>query len=214
MSDPPPGIGAGNYWLEIPRWQDFQHYRDRSPTWIKNYVRQLHDDAYRGLTMHQRGILHGLRLAYAASDRQLRDSTLSLTRQLGGRVTTRDLEALYQAGFITLSASKPLAPRYHDASPEKEKEKEGSKGPTARVREASPATPTAPARRAATNQAADVDCPRCNGDRLIPTEHDPDTYRPCPECGVHATDGLRIVRTHAEPTRLTPHGELEEGTSA
>jgi hypothetical protein len=114
-------------WIVIPNWDGkdgFQHYKDRDPIFIKNYRRLLTKDEYLTLTFHQRGILHSLWLEYAASNRQIRDNTLTLTRRLGQRVTTRDLEALNRAGFIVFTASKPLAQRYHIASPEKEKEKE------------------------------------------------------------------------------------------
>lgn len=96
-------------WIVIPRWDDFQHYSTRDPVWIKNHRRLLHDDAYRALTLPQRGVLHGLWLLYAASGREIRDSTLSVSRQLGGRVSRATLEALNDAGFIEFSASKPLA---------------------------------------------------------------------------------------------------------
>jgi len=105
----------------IPRWDGkdgFQHYRDRDPIWIKNYRTLLTNNEYRGLSHHQRGILHALWLAYATSNRQLSDSTLTLTRLLGQRVLRRDLDALNHAGFIQFSASRPLARRYHDASTE------------------------------------------------------------------------------------------------
>jgi hypothetical protein len=127
-------------WIIVKHWGDFQHYKDRDPTWIKNYTRLLHDDAYLDLTLHQRGVLHGIWLSYAAADGQLRgsmatggrqgrDSTARLSRQLGERVTTATLEALNHAGFIGFSASKP--PRL-SASLEKlreEKEKKDLKAP-------------------------------------------------------------------------------------
>jgi hypothetical protein len=65
----------------------------------------LHDDAYLGLTGHQRSVLHGLWLAYASSRCQLRANTASLTRQLALRVTSDTLETLNHAGFITVVAS-------------------------------------------------------------------------------------------------------------
>lgn len=114
-------------WIVIPRWDGpdgFQHYKNREPTWIKNYTRLLNDEEYRSLTMHQRGVLHGLWLEYAASNRQIPDSTLSITRRLGERVTRATLEALNHAGFIQFSASKPLATRYQAASTEAEVDKE------------------------------------------------------------------------------------------
>lgn len=113
-------------WITVTRWDDFQHYSKRDPIWVKVYTRLLSDDRYLSLTFHQRGVLQGIWLEYARANRQLRGSTLSLSRQLGGRVTTRDLEALNDAGFIDILASSPLAARYQLASPEREAEKEKS----------------------------------------------------------------------------------------
>lgn len=119
---------TGERWIVIPNWdsneenghQGFQHYKDRDPYFIKNYRSLLSKDEYLELTFHQRGVLHGLWLEYAASNRQIRDSTLTVTRRLGQRVTRTTLDALNHAGFIAYSASRPLAPRY----PREEKEKE------------------------------------------------------------------------------------------
>lgn len=98
-------------YIVIPRWEDFQHYRDRDPIWIKIYTRLQSDEGFRGLTFHQRGVLVSLWIEYARSGRQIRDNTATLTRQLGHRVLRRDIEALTYAGFITFSASAPLAQR-------------------------------------------------------------------------------------------------------
>jgi hypothetical protein len=104
----------GERWIVIPNWdgsKGFQHYTERDPIWIKNYVRLLHSDEYLKLTFVQRGVLHGLWLVYAASDRQVRDDTSALCRRLGERVSRQTLNALNRAGFIEFSASKPLAQR-------------------------------------------------------------------------------------------------------
>ena len=118
-------------WIVVPNWREFQHYKNRDPSWVKAYTRLLDDPEYLELSFHVRGVLLGLWLAYARSDGQLRGNTLALTRQLGGdtgtRVTTRDLERLNHAGFIRFSASKPLALRYQVASPEVEVEREKEK---------------------------------------------------------------------------------------
>lgn len=119
---------ANDRWIVIPNWREFQHYKNRDPNWVKVYTRLLSDDSWLSLTFHVRGVLVGLWLAYARSDGQLRGSTVTLTRQLGGdvgqRVTTRDLDSLNHAGLIEFSASKPLALRYQAASLEAEAEKE------------------------------------------------------------------------------------------
>jgi hypothetical protein len=113
---------ATEQWIVVPRWHEFQHYRDRDPNWIKNYRVLLSDDDYLALSGHTRAILHGLWLAYASSDGQLRLDSLSLSRRLALRVTMKQIESLNHAGFIQFSASRPLALRYQAASLEKRRE--------------------------------------------------------------------------------------------
>ena len=96
-------------WIEVVGWHRFQHYSDRDPPWIKNYLALLHDHNYLSLTAHQRAVLHGLWILYASARCQVPVNTASLTRQLALRVSSRQLEALNHAGFIRFVASKPLA---------------------------------------------------------------------------------------------------------
>jgi hypothetical protein len=101
---------TGRRWIVISRWDDFQHRdmaRSSVPPWIKNLTRLLSDEAYLELTPHRRALLHGLWLEYARTRRELPENTLSLSRRLAMKVTTRDLEALNHAGFIGFSAVKP-----------------------------------------------------------------------------------------------------------
>lgn len=136
-------MSDGDRWIVIPHWERYQHYKDRDPPWIKNYTRQLSDDDYLGLSFHQCGVLHRLRLLYAASDGQVRESTATerrrygestatVSRRLGGRVARATLEALSDAGLIAFSASKPLALCYKSASPEAETETEKEKASLAK----------------------------------------------------------------------------------
>ena len=113
-------------WISVRNWRKFQHYdpAKRKPSWIKNNLDLLSKDEYLELTAHQRAVLHGLWLEYAASGCQLRLSTSSISSRLGLRVTTRQLEALNDAGFIDIVASKSLADGYQDASLEVETEEE------------------------------------------------------------------------------------------
>lgn len=101
-------------WIVIPKWEEFQHpdtLRSRSTPWIKDYVEQLHNDRYLGLSLHQRGVLHGLRAAYAQARGQLRANREQVSSQLGATVYQRDLDALNEAGLIRLVASRPQARR-------------------------------------------------------------------------------------------------------
>ncbi len=98
-------------WIWIPHWdgpEGFQHYTDRDPIWIKNYTRLLSHDAYRTLSMSQRGIIHGIWMEYARSTRRLRGDTASLSRQLGQRVLSVQLKSLCDAGFMQIVDSAAL----------------------------------------------------------------------------------------------------------
>ncbi len=100
---------TGELWIVIPRWEEFQHRdaaRVQVPTWLKTFTKLLSDEAYLDLSGHRRAILHGLWLEYARSTRRLRVDTISLSRRLSLRVTTKDLAALNHAGFIHFSASR------------------------------------------------------------------------------------------------------------
>lgn len=127
-------------WIVIPNWhgengeEGLQHYRDRDPIWIKNYRRLLVNPDYLNLTAPARALLHGLWLLYASSDGAVPEQTSYLSRALALRVSNTQLEALNHAGFIELSASKPLALRYQRASPEREGEREKEKNPPTPLR--------------------------------------------------------------------------------
>lgn len=96
-------------WVVIPNWGRFQHYSDRDPTWIKDYVSQLEDDDWLKLTSAARGVLTTARLMYAASDGKLTLRRLKAALKSGNRRLEVNLASLNDAGLIRFSASKPLA---------------------------------------------------------------------------------------------------------
>lgn len=101
-------------WIVIPRWDEFQHYKNREPIWIKTFVRQLHDDNYMDLSQSQRGLLHDLRIMFAQSNGQLSEARAK-RRLCGSDAEARwwrsNLEAIEQAGLLELAASRPLPQR-------------------------------------------------------------------------------------------------------
>lgn len=113
--------------IAIRNWRKFQHYdpAKRRPLWIKNYTELLDDENYLKLSSRQRGILHAIWLAAASTRSVLGSSPARLGRIIGDpTVRRRDITSLSHAGYIRIFASKELAERYQDASPEVEKEKE------------------------------------------------------------------------------------------
>jgi hypothetical protein len=96
-------------WIVVPNWRRLQHYKDRRPVWIKLYPELLDDPAYLSLPVGTRLLLIELWMLYASSRGQITVDTASLSRRLQHRTTSRQLAQLSDAGFIQVSASKPLA---------------------------------------------------------------------------------------------------------
>ena len=92
-------------YIHVEKWEEFQHYKDRRPPWIKVYTDLHHRDAFLDLTLAQRAILLGIWIEFAASGGEIELSTRKLSQRLGARVTQDHLEALNHAGFIRFSAS-------------------------------------------------------------------------------------------------------------
>lgn len=115
---------SANGWIIVRNWERFQHpdvlRSDTEPAWIKVYTRLLHNPDYEALTWQQRGILMTIWIDFAASDGQL--AVTSLPQSGHRRVRASSLQALVDAGFIELSASRPLASRKQVASTEKIRE--------------------------------------------------------------------------------------------
>ena len=99
-------------WIVVPRWADFQHYKNRNPPWIKSYVKQVRDDEYLSLGQAERGLLNDLRMLYAEAHGQLREEAARrrlVRSESDARRWKRRLDLLNHAGLVGFSASKPLA---------------------------------------------------------------------------------------------------------
>lgn len=98
-------------WITVPDWGRFQHYGlARQPIWIKNYTALLHKDEYLELTLAERGVLHGIWLAYAFRRGHVltgRDLSYTLGVKSHYAHLSRHVAALNHAGFIGLTASRP-----------------------------------------------------------------------------------------------------------
>lgn len=115
-------------WIVVPGWAKFQHYGNRRDApWIKVYGELNSRDEWRGLPYSERGLLVTIWIEYMRSGGHLRVTDLGLRG--GQRVRQRSIEALNDAGFIQLSASKPLALRALARVDEEKKEKGPRKTP-------------------------------------------------------------------------------------
>lgn len=114
---------ASERWIIVRKWDTFQHYKDRDPSWIKNYVSLLSDEDYLGLPLATRGVLTGVWLLYARSRGVLRYARIG--RELGASAgdakhLRRHIELLADAGYIEITASRPVPLRYSRVREEKE----------------------------------------------------------------------------------------------
>jgi hypothetical protein len=124
--------------LHVKNWASFQHYKDRSPSWIKLHKALLDDFTFQRLPVASRALAPMLwLLASESADGSIDHDVPMLAFRL--RQTEQEIEgalkSLIQAGFFQLeqSASAPLAAGKQDAcletevETEKETEKEKKK---------------------------------------------------------------------------------------
>ena len=104
--------GNGNY-LRVKNWSKFQHYRHRSPPWIKLHRGILEDYEFSCLQDASKAHLILIWMLASNLDGLIPDNKEYLTKRLC--ITSElDLEALKDKGFL-VPASMPLAESKQDA---------------------------------------------------------------------------------------------------
>jgi hypothetical protein len=109
--------------FRVTNWDQYQHYKDRDPTWIKLYARLLDDYAFATLPDNGKWHLIGIFLLASKQGNRIPGDPRWVRKKIAAR-TRVDLEALLAAGFIEEDASMVLAEAEQPASPEKETESE------------------------------------------------------------------------------------------
>lgn len=103
-------MNATDQWIVIPNWEQFQHYKDRDPIFIKGYVRQLRKPEWTAQSLAARGLLETARLEFADRNGLLPLEDLSNTLRRGDRShVARIVVSLNHAGLLDVVASRPLA---------------------------------------------------------------------------------------------------------
>lgn len=112
-------------YLMVKNFSQLQHYRDRSPVWIKLYNAVMDDEAFLALPDAARGHLMLIWLLASRRDNKIPNDARAVARAI--QATSRvDLERLIAAGFLLpyQPASTLLAGPERKASPEGEEERE------------------------------------------------------------------------------------------
>ena len=104
----------------VRNWDEFQHYKDRDPAWIKLYNRLLDDYSFGLLPDSRKWHLIGIFLLASRHNNRVPRDPAWVSRKIGAQVPV-DLGLLERAGFLVMLESDPLAEAEQFASPEKEK---------------------------------------------------------------------------------------------
>jgi hypothetical protein len=129
--------------LTPKKWEEFQHYKDRSPSWIKLHKAILDDYDFACLPVASRALAPMLWLLASEYPNGVIDASLeklAFRFRLTPGEMGEALNPLIEAGFFTVeqAASTPLADRKPDASLEKRREEveKEKKNVAKRVRDA------------------------------------------------------------------------------
>lgn len=109
--------------FSVKNFQRFQHYKDRSPPWIKLYNETLDDYDFSRLPDASKMHLVAIWLLASRSDNKIPYDPAWIARRINATEPV-NLEELASAGFIIVeqARSKPLAKRKQSAMPEREGE--------------------------------------------------------------------------------------------
>jgi hypothetical protein len=113
----------------VRNWEEFQHYKDRDPAWIKLYNRLLDDYAFGLLPDARKWHLVGIFLLASRHNNRVPRDPAWVARKIGANLPV-DLGVLERAGFLVMledefpPAPLLLVPPEQSASPEKEKRRE------------------------------------------------------------------------------------------
>jgi len=88
-------------YIRIKNWEDFQHYKDRSPKWIKLYRDLLDNYEFTKLTDDGRGHLICIWLLASVMENKIPADAEWIRKRIGATKDI-DLDAMKQLGFIEL----------------------------------------------------------------------------------------------------------------
>ena len=111
--------------FSVKNFERFQHYKDRSPPWIKLYNELLDDYSFGQLPDASKLHLVAIWLLASRSNNRIPHDSVWIAKRISATEKV-DLDLLRVSGFIEVEdAGTPQAPRHQNADPEREAETEG-----------------------------------------------------------------------------------------
>jgi hypothetical protein len=116
--------------LRIKKWDEYQHYKERRPPWVKFHTSLLDNYELMALRASSKFLACGLLLLAARCDNVIPNDSLRIAKQLemNTQQVTTGIEDLLRIGFVepirrTRGASKVRAGRYAQAETDSSSEK-------------------------------------------------------------------------------------------
>lgn len=122
-------------YLSIPNWDDLQHYKDRTPPWIKLHNELLENYEFECLPDASKAHLLCIWLLASRTENKIKSDSRWIQRKIGANSDV-DIDGLVKAGFLQLNqevidckqdASNMPQVMGQDAIPEREGEERESK---------------------------------------------------------------------------------------
>ena len=117
--------------IRMVNWHQYQHYKDRSPTWIKSYTRLIDGDSieFSRLTDAQKWQMHAITMLASRHNNSIPCDAAWISERLHFS-TKLDLKVLEATGMLEISevASTTLASGEQDAMLETEKRQRRDRG--------------------------------------------------------------------------------------
>ena len=89
-------------YLKIKNWEEYQHYKDRNPPWIKLHVKTLNDRAFTDLSSSNRGLLIQLWILASENEGQISNDLEEIKYRLRDtNIKQKDLNSLIEKGFLS-----------------------------------------------------------------------------------------------------------------
>lgn len=89
-------------YLSIPKWEEFQHYKDRNPPWIKLHNQLLENYEFECLPDASKAHLLCIWMFASRTNNKLRNDSKWIARKIGAN-TKVDIDLLIEAGFLQLN---------------------------------------------------------------------------------------------------------------
>lgn len=122
-----------NKFISIPNWEELQHYKDRTPPWIKLHNSILETYEFELLPDNSKAHLLCIMLLASRTNNKIKADPRYIARRIGA-TTKVDLDILLESGLITIKqevkrqeqdASKMLQKQEQDAIEKRGEEKRG-----------------------------------------------------------------------------------------